>query len=81
MLGVHIGAHRTGPARLDLAQHPDGRADLPRGTVAALEGIVFDERPLQRVQVPIIGKPLYRDDLAILMRHGKSKAAIHASAI
>jgi hypothetical protein len=81
MLGVQIGAHRTGPARLDLAQHTNGRADLPWGTVAALEGIVFDERPLQWVKILIVGKPLDRDNLGILMRDGKSKAAIHAPPI
>src|SRR5439155_8381959 len=55
MLGVQISAHRTGPTGLDLAQHTGGRADLPRGTVTALEGVVFDKRSLQRVQVLIIG--------------------------
>src|SRR5437764_1248337 len=64
-----------------LAQHSDGRTDLSRGTVAALEGVVFDERLLQRVQVLTTGKPLDRDDLGILMRDGEGKAAVHATTI
>jgi hypothetical protein len=68
-------------ASFGLAQHSDGRTDLSRGTVAALEGAVFDERLLQRVQVLTIGKPLDRDDLGILMRDGEGKAAVHAPTI
>src|SRR5438045_9239039 len=34
-----IVAHRAGPAGLALAQHADRRAELARGTVAALEGV------------------------------------------
>ncbi len=78
---LQISAHHTGPASLGLAQHPDRRADLARGTIAALEGVVRDERPLEGVQVLAVGKPLDRDDLGILMRDGKGKAAIDASAI
>jgi len=46
-----ISAHRAGPAVFGLAQHADRRAELARGTVAALEGVVFDERLLEGVQV------------------------------
>jgi hypothetical protein len=46
-----------------------------------LEGVVFDKRSLQWVQVSIIGKPLDRDDLGILMRDGESEATVHAPAI
>src|SRR5437763_2967192 len=81
MFCVQIGGHCTGPARLNLAQHTGGRADLPRGAVAALECVVFDKRSLQRVQVSIISKPLDRDDLGILMRDGEGKATVHAPAI
>jgi hypothetical protein len=81
MLGVQIGAHRAGPTGLDLAQHTDGRADLPWSTLTALEGVVFDKRPLQRVKVLTIGKPLDCDDLGILMCDRESEAAIHAPTI
>ena len=81
MLGVQISTHRTGPTGLDLAQHTGGRADLPRGTLTALEGVVFDKRPLHRVQVLIIGEPLDRNNPGILMRDGEGEAAVHASAI
>jgi hypothetical protein len=46
-----------------------------------LEGVVFDKRSLQWVQVSIIGKPLDRDDLGILMRDGESETTVHASAV
>jgi len=46
-----------------------------------LEGVVFDKRSLQWVQVSIIGKPLDRDDLGILMRDSESETTVHAPAI
>src|SRR5258708_9154295 len=42
-----IIAHRAGPTGLGLAQHADRRAELARGTVAALEGVMVDERLLE----------------------------------
>src|SRR5438046_2278969 len=81
MLSVQIYAHRTRPAGLDLAQHTYGRADLPRCTVTALEGVMFDKRSLQRVQVLIIGESLDRDDLGTLMRDGESEATVHPPTI
>src|SRR5947199_10002433 len=81
MLGVQIGAHRTGPAGLDLAQHTNGRADLPRCTVTALEGVLFDKRSLQWVQVLITGESLDRDDLGTLMCDGEGEATVHPPAI
>src|SRR5712691_11288582 len=51
-----ISAHRTGPASLGLAQHADRRAELARGTVATLEGVMIDERLLEGVQVVSIGR-------------------------
>src|SRR6266852_4169976 len=81
MLSVQISGYCAGPAGLNLVQHTGGGADLPRGAIAALEGVVFYKRSLQRVQVSIIGKPLDGDDLGILMRDGESKATVHAPAI
>src|SRR5713226_10644825 len=49
-----ISAHGTGPADLGLAQHADRRAELSRRTVAALEGVMVDERLLEGVQVVAI---------------------------
>src|SRR5438045_8636962 len=81
MLSVQIYAHCTWPARLDLAQHTYGRADLPRGTVTALESVMFDKRSLQRVQVLMIGESLDCDDLGTLMRDSESEATVHPPAI
>src|SRR5262249_12070023 len=69
-----IGADHTGPASLGLAQHADCRADLSRRAVATLEGVVCDERSLERVQVLPVGKPLDRDDLGVLMGNGEAEA-------
>src|SRR5207248_1192825 len=74
MVGVQIGAYRTRPAVLGLAQHPDRRADLSRRTVAALECIVSNERPLEGVQILTVGEPFDRDDLGVLMRDGEREA-------
>ncbi len=77
-----ISAHRAGPAGLGLAQHADRRAELARGTVAALEGVMVDERLLERMQVVAIGcQPLDGDDLGVLVRDGEGQAAIHAPAV
>src|SRR6266702_2454408 len=51
VLSRQIGAHHAGPTDLGLAQHADRRAELARGTVAALEGIMRNERLLEGVQV------------------------------
>ena len=77
-----ISAHRAGPTGLGLAQHADRRANLSRGTVAALEGVMVDERLLEGMQVVAIGRqPLDGDDLGVLVRDGEGQAAIDASAI
>src|SRR5215469_10219777 len=81
VLSSQIGAHRAGPASLDLAQHPNRRAELSRRAVAALEGVMGDERLLQRVQVLAISQPLNRDDLGVLVRDGERQAAIDASPV
>src|SRR5258708_11292092 len=77
-----IGAHPAWPAGLGLAQHADSRAELARGTVAALEGVVFNERLLERVQVVAIGRqPFDGDDLSVLVRDGEGQAAIDAPTV
>src|SRR6266705_1541167 len=77
-----IVAHRAGPAGLDLAQHADRRAELARGTVATLEGVMVDERLLERMQVvATLRQPLDGDDLSILLRDGEGQAARDAPAV
>ncbi len=77
-----IIAHRAGPTGLGLAQHADRRANLSRGTVAALKRVMRDERLLEGMQVVAIGRqPLDGDDLGVLVRDGEGQAAIDASAI
>ncbi len=77
-----IVAHRAWPASLDLAQHADRRAELPWGTVAALEGVMVDERLLESMQVVAIGRqPLDGDDLGVLVRDSQGQAAIDASSV
>src|SRR5581483_6694063 len=81
MLRVQIFTDRARPALLGLAQHANSRANLSGSTVAALERIVFNESPLEGVQVPIIRQSLNRDDLRILMCNGEGEAAIYAPTI
>ena len=81
MLSVQIYAHRTRPADLDLTQHTYGRADLPWGTVTALESVMFDKRLLQWVKVLIIAESLDRDDLGTLMRDSESEATVYPPVI
>ncbi len=77
-----IGAHRAGPTGLGLAQHAERRADLPRGTVAALERVVRNERLVEGVQVVAIGRQsLDGNDLGVLVGDGEGEAAIDAPAI
>src|SRR6266404_3845254 len=54
-LGVGVG--------VPFAEEPDAGADLPGGAVAALEGVVLDERLLQRVQPVSLGQAFDRRDL------------------
>src|SRR5258708_1695959 len=82
VLSRQISAHHAGPTGLDLAQHADRRAELSRGTVATLKGVVCDERLLEGVQVVAIGRqPLDGDDLGVLVRDGEGQAAIDASPV
>src|SRR5258708_4415321 len=83
LVGTEIGGDGAGPAGRGLAQHPDRRAELPRCAIAALEGVVRDERPLERVQVVATHRrqPLDRDDLTVLMRDGERQAAIDSSPV
>jgi len=81
MISVQIGAHRAWPAGLGLAQHAGRRAELSRRTVAALECVVRDERPLEGMQGLAICKPLDGDDLGVLVRDGEREAAVYTPAI
>src|SRR5205807_599210 len=56
VVGVQISAYHAWPTRLGLAQHPHCRAELSRGTVAALKCVMRDERLLERMQVFAIGR-------------------------
>jgi hypothetical protein len=63
-----------------LAQHADGRTDLPRGTIAALESVVRDERFLQRMQIVAVGQPLDRRDRLPVVHHRQREARIDPAA-
>ena len=58
-----------------LLDHPDRRAELAGRAVAALEGVVLDERGLQRVQLVAVGEPLDGRDLRAVVRDGEREAA------
>jgi hypothetical protein len=81
LLSSHMTSDSAGPPSLSLTQHADGRAKLARGAVAALKGVVGDERPLEWVQALTIGQPLNGDNVSVLMGDGQGEAAIHAPPI
>ena len=79
------------PAKIarDLARHPtrrlsrhaDGRTELPRRAVPALEAVMRHERHLQRMQPLALRQPLDRHDLPPLILDRQCEAAIDPLAI
>lgn len=60
----------------------DRRDDLTRRAVATLEGVVFSERELHRVQVTYrIGQPFNRDDFRAINGHRQNQAGVSASTV
>ena len=70
-----------GHPRVDLVEHADRGAQLPGRAIAALERVVLDERPLQRVQLAVLGESLDRDHLCAVVRDGERQAGVDAAAI
>ena len=60
---------------------PDGRAELSRRAVAALERVVVDERLLQRVQLVAARQPFDRRDLRAVVRDRQREAGVHPPAV
>ncbi|VTR09864.1 Uncharacterised protein [Clostridioides difficile] len=58
-----------------LVEHADRRAQLAGGAVAALEGVLVDERLLHLVQVVAVTEPLGGHDLGALIGHRERQAA------
>jgi hypothetical protein len=77
--GIDGGGAR--PASLDLGQHAHGRADLPRCTEAALQGVVLDERLLHRMKAGRPRKALDGDEVGALVRDGERQAAQRPAAV
>ena len=69
-----VGADVARNARLDLVEHRDRRADLPRRAVAALVAVMLDERRLHRVQVVGRAQALDGGDLVALV-HDREREA------
>ena len=59
----------------------DAGHDLPRGAVAALEGVAFDERELQRVQLVAFCQAFDRRDLAAFGERRERQARLDALAV
>src|SRR3954471_12767157 len=68
-------------AGLELLEHRNGRADLPRRAVAALVAVVLNERGLHRVQVAGSAQPFNRRDAAALLHDRKRQARIDAPSV
>jgi len=71
----------AGPTCLGLLEHRDGGDNLTGCAVAALKGVMLDERLLHRVQDAAYRQALGRDDFCSVMRHGQREAAVDALAV
>jgi hypothetical protein len=80
-LRVQVAGHMARDALADLVDHRHGRTDLPRGTVAALEAVVLDERRLHRMQ--LVGRAHAFDggDLGAVVHDREAQAGIDAAAV
>src|SRR3989440_12232880 len=70
------GGDRAGHAPLELAQHADRRAQLPRRAVAALKTVLLDEGCLQWVQDIAVRQALDGHDLAAVRLHRQGQAGV-----
>src|SRR5829696_4705480 len=64
-----------------LGDASDTGHDLPRGAVAALEGVALDESRLQRMERVALSEALNRRDLAAFDEGGEREAGLHALAV
>ena len=82
---AEVAAHELGDVLVAggvaLLEQLDGGHDLPGRAVAALEGVVLDERLLHRVQLAVRREALDRRDLAALAGDGERQAGEHAAAV
>ncbi len=77
----HVSGGVAGPARLHLGEHADGRTDLARSAVAALEAVTLDEGALHGVQAIGNAQAFDRHDLVVLMHHGERQTGVDAPAV
>ena len=80
-VSAHLLAHLQPRVRVALVNEALRRADLARRTVAALEGVVFDERRLEWVEVAWLTKSFDGGDFAAVQCHRQLKAGVGAHAI
>ena len=74
--GAEVGGNVAGNARLDLLEHRDRGADLPRRAVAALVAVVLHEGGLHRMQVRRRAQALDGRDAIALVHHGEREAGV-----
>ena len=68
-------------ALADLGMHADRRHDLTRRAVAALEGVVLEERSLNGMQFITPRKTFDGRNLPTLVHDGESQAGVDADAV
>src|ERR1700744_5449991 len=64
---------------IGLFQEGDGRHDLPRRAVTALEAVVRDKRSLHGMQGAGLPDAFNGRDRFVLVRHGETQARVHAA--
>ena len=79
--GLHLGGHGAGQAALELADHAERRAELPRRAVAALKAVARDKGGLQGVQGVAGRQTLDGGDLAALCLHRQGEAGVDTLAV
>src|SRR3954452_7107543 len=80
-VAAHPFADFVVAAGMSLLQQRDGRADLTRRAVAALESVVADERGLHRMQRSVRRETFNRGNLLAGMHHSEREAGVVAAAI
>jgi hypothetical protein len=80
-MSAGAAAHCTRSTLPPFGEHRHGRADLAVRAVAALKSVPVDERPLHRVQLPILRQSFDRLDLPVLVLDGNRQTRIDALAV
>ena len=75
-IGRQVFGHEARKTALHLVSHGHGGAELPRGAVTALEAVMLNEGPLQRVQGARYAQPFDGRNGTPLILHRERQAGV-----